>query len=118
MKKLIILILLLTQPAFGNDAVLLNVGDKVPYSGYLLDPEKAKQLYNNDIDLQLSKKTVDNLNLQIVDYQKRVDNFSTQNDKLSERLQKSDSSFFEKVGFFIFGSSVTALLAYGIYRTK
>jgi uncharacterized coiled-coil protein SlyX len=82
----------------------------------LIPPEKLKELYNNDIDLQYYKKSSDNLNLQIVDYQKRVDNLSVQNDKLSERLQKSDSSFLERVGFFILGAGVATVIAYGASR--
>ncbi len=64
----------------------------------------------------MSKKTVDNLNLQIVDYDKRIKNFSEQNDKLSERLQKSDTGWFERLGFFILGAASATLIAFGASR--
>lgn len=73
-------------------------------------------MYNDNIDLQYYKKSTDNLNLQIVDYQKRVDNFQVQNDKLSERLSKSETGFFERVGFFMLGAAAATLIAYGASR--
>lgn len=40
-----------------------------------------------------------------------------QNDKLSERLQRSDTGFFEKMGVFLLGAVLAGGIAVGLGRT-
>lgn len=102
----------------AQDSVLLNQGDPAPFPGFLLPPEKIKELRNDSIDLNYYKKANENLNLQIVDYDKRVNLYIQQNDKLSERLAKSETGFFERVGFFILGAAITGLIGFGVYKSR
>lgn len=88
-----------------------------PFSGYLLPPETVKNLYNSDIDLNFYKKANDNLNLQIVDYEKRLQNFREQNEKLADRLEHSETNFFEKTGFFILGALITGAVSFAVYKS-
>lgn len=118
MKKILILLLLVSYPCLAEDSVMLAPGEKAPYMGYLLDPAKVKELRNNDIDLSLQRKVNDNLNSEIGDYQKRVDSYQKANTELADRLEKSNTNFLERTGFFMLGCVLTGLVSLSIYKTK
>jgi hypothetical protein len=117
MKYLLIISLLFSQITYAQDAVLLEQGKAAPFSGYLLSRDKVVELKNNTIDLEYSRKENNNLKLIQTDYEKRLNLYIEQNDKLSERLHKSDTGFLEKSGYFIFGALITGLLAYGTTKS-
>lgn len=116
--KIIISILLVSQIAVADDAIFLDVNKPAPFAGFLLSKEKVISLRNNDIDLTFLKKENDNLKIEVTDYQARLDNYKTENKDLAERLQKSNTSFFERTGFFILGAILTGSIAYGLYKVK
>lgn len=117
--KFIALLLLCSNIALADNvtvSVFLTKGQASPYDGYLLDQAKVKSLYNDNLDLQFYKKSNDNLNLQIVDYDKRVNNCLSQNDKLAVKLEHSDSNMLEKIGFFFLGAAAASIVAFGAAR--
>lgn len=118
MKKLLILILLISNITLAEDAVQLGKGQLAPYDGFLLPKEKIIELKNQDLDFQYLNKENANLKLIQVDYEKRLNLYIDQNDKLSKRLTESDTGFFEKAGMFVLGSLITGLIGYGVYKTR
>lgn len=119
MKKLIATLLIIaTFPAYGADDVsYLKKGDPAPFTGYLISPEKADSIREMKIDLDTQKQIngllLDNQKI----YEQRVDNLRKQSEDLAKQVETmKDSSMFTKVGFFVLGSVLTGLVAYGTTR--
>lgn len=116
MNKFIILILLFSTLCQAQDAIFLDQNKPAPFAGYLLPQEKILEFRNDEIDLGFYKKTNDNLNLEITDYQTRLKNYQEQNDNLAKQL--NNDNFFSKSGYFVLGCIITGLVAQSIYRTR
>lgn len=119
MKKLLATLLIIaTFPAYGaDDVVYLNKGASAPFTGYLITQEKADSIREMKIDLDTQKQ----VNALLLDNQKiyelRVDNFKKQSDDLSKQVETmKDNTMFTKIGFFVLGSVLTGLVAYGTTR--
>lgn len=118
MKKLLILILLISNITLAEDSVQLGKGQLAPFDGFLLPKEKVIELKNQDLDNQFLKKTNQNLELINQDYEKRLTLYINQNDKLAKRLTESDTNILEKSGYFLLGAVITGVIGYGVYKTK
>lgn len=119
LNKLIVGILLVSIPVLAEDKVkYLGQNDPAPYAGYLFTPEATKQLRVDAIELDGSKRLNQYYSEQINTYETRLKDYQQQNNELSSRLASSDTSFFSKAGYFIFGAVLTGMIAYGVYKTK
>lgn len=99
-----------------QDSIQLEIGASAPFTGFLLPPDKILQFRNDEIDLSFYKKTNDNLNLEITDYENRIKNYQDQNDSLAKQVASGDT--LGKIGWFLGGAIITGLLAQAIYRTR
>lgn len=118
MKKLLTIILLFSQLCLAEDSVQLGKGQLAPFDGFLLPKERIIELKNQDLDFQFVNKENSNLKLINQDYEKRLNLYIEQNDKLAKRVTESDTNVFEKAGFFILGAVITGAIGYGVYKTK
>ena len=120
MKCCLILILLFSQVVNADDlgkVVSLNKGQAAPFTGYLMDDVKAQRIRIMDLELQSEVKQNKILEQQVI----LLNNQNIQNVEYINRLSKQiqddkESTFLSKVGFFLIGSAVTTLIAYGASR--
>ena len=113
----ILLVFSLITPAFADQSTYLDKGAVAPYPGFLLDHEKAGKVRLLSIDLEEAVKTRDYLTKDNEVYVKRLENMTTQNDKLATQLADArDTSLWSKLGLFILGAATTTLIVYGTSR--
>lgn len=117
-KKIFCLISILIIPTnlIAQDTVFLNTGDKAPYSGYLLSPDKAKEQRN--IGLERDSLKLTNLSLQksldyqsnvILDVNKQITELKSDKSNLADQLGKQTSSNnLEKIVYFGLGVLATS----------
>ena len=115
---MIIWMLLVSLVAQAEEAVYVNKDDKVPFSGYLLSPDKANKVRLLQIDLSTQNRVNQLLTDENHIMSDRFDAAKQQSEFLSKQLadQRSDG-FFNKVGFFVLGCVLTGAVAYGVTRT-
>lgn len=117
MKKLIIILLLISNVCYSDQSTYLNKDDKAPYDGFLLDREKASKVRLLDIDYKEALKTQEYLKTDNELYVKRLENMTQENDRLSKQLVEArDPNIWDKIGFFFLGALVTTGIAYGVSR--
>lgn len=127
MYKLITYFLIITySTCFADQPVVsLDKGQAAPFSGFLFDSVKEKQLrLLNETDSYyksltnsltvINKVQSDNLDKM----QERITLRDTQIDNLNKRLNDNDTGLFSKAFYFIAGGLVVGILAQGIYRSK
>lgn len=127
MKKLIAILLILSTPAYADNAIKVKTGDIVQPTfdqGTLLDKEKAEKIkdqlierdgfekenlsYKKSVDLYEANKTI---------YQEENTLLLNRNIKLTKTLNDSrQTNDWVKVGYFLLGVGVTGLAVYGAAR--
>lgn len=120
MKKLVALILLISTPVFGDvNVVHLLHGEQAPFEGYLFTPKMeasfrltSEQLdYQKQINLDLTDlNTMEKSEVAVM--QERITN---QNAEIKELSSKGES-FFGHVGYFMLGSVLTSIIAFGAVK--
>jgi len=114
MKKIFLIISLISNLAFAQNAVFLNKDDKAPFSGDLLTVETTKQLYNDSLEKSSLQKQLDltNQNNNLLSQEKQL--LLDQNDKLIKAgVEDHNLNNWEKVGYFSAGIILTALAVKG-----
>lgn len=125
-KLITYFLILVSTTCFADPVVVsLDKGQVAPFDGYLFTPEKEKELRLLDSNVNYYKSLSDSLNTinkvqgdSLDKMQERITLRDTQIDNLTKRVNDSDTGFFTKAGYFIFGAVVTGLIAQSIYRTK
>lgn len=112
--KLIAVLLIASNVMADDEAVFLKKGTPAGYDGYEITPAQAEKARKNSIDLGSQLK----INSALVDENnvitQRLTNAQQQDTFLSKQLEaEKDNGIFSKVGFFVLGSLVTGLVAYG-----
>lgn len=127
MKKLIAILLILSTPAYADNAIKVKTGDIVQPTfdqGTLLDKEKAEKIkdqlierdgfekenlsYKKSVDLYEANKTI---------YQEENTLLLNRNIELTKTLNNSrQTNDWVKVGYFLLGVGVTGLAVYGAAR--
>lgn len=117
MKHLLILILALSNVCYADQSTLLEKDQKAPYTGYLLDQDKAEKVHAMSLNYQEALDNEKYLTDTNAIYVKRIELVSTENDKLAKQVaEQRDSSIWSKLGFFVLGAAVTTGLAFGLSR--
>lgn len=122
-KSLIVILVLMTNMVWAEDAVYLDKDQKSPFSGYLLPQEKLVELRNNTLERDTLKVQNASLNrsltLQndIIDHKdQQIKLYSDQNDKLASTAARAESmSTLEKFGLVTLGMVITGLAVYGAH---
>jgi hypothetical protein len=110
MKKIIVIISLISNFAYGQNAVHLNQGDKAPFDGNLLTESTTQRLYNDSLDKSSLQKQLDLSNSSNALLQQDKTLLLDQNGKLIKAAQSEKSlSDLEKGLYFLGGILVTAL---------
>lgn len=117
----LILLAFTIQSALADQSVNINKGEKAPYTGVLLDQEKAEKLRDELIEKDALVKTNESLNKSIILYKSNEEILSGQKDmllkqniSLTETLNDTrTTSDLVKVGYFVLGVAVTGLAVYG-----
>jgi len=122
MKKTLLalmIISLLLSYARADEFEFLKKGTPAPFDGYIVTPEKERNLRLTNEQLKISEDTLKLQNEKISIYEKRLQIRDTQIDALSNRVvEQKDESFFTKAGMFILGAVVTTGIVYGVSRVS
>lgn len=126
MKKLIALILLISTPAFADQALPIKSGQPAPYDGVVLDNEKANKVKDQLIERdefeklnQSYQKSIDLYKANEVIYSQENSLLLNSNVNLSKELSNSrGTSDWVKVGYFVLGIAVVSAGVYGASRLK
>ncbi len=115
----ILMLLFIVTPSFaGGKSLSLLQGSPAPFTGYLIDQEKADSIRDITIDRDSGKKINELLSQENVLLSQRLSNSHQENDILAKRLAEARSdSTFNKIGYFILGALVTTGIAYGVAQT-
>jgi hypothetical protein len=114
MVRLILILTLISNLAFAQNAVHMNKGDIAEFEGDLLTLETTKQLYNDSLEKTSLQKQLDLTNSSNTLLQQDKNLLQTQNQKLVEAANsESHMSDLEKAGFFLLGVLVTGLAVKG-----
>lgn len=114
MVRLILILTLISNIAFAQNAQFLNQGDKAPFSGDLLTLDQTKSLYNDSLEKSSLQKQLDltNQNNTLLEQEKTI--LLDQNNKLINAAQSEKTiSTIEKGAWFLVGILVTALAVKG-----
>lgn len=116
MKTLIaIIILSLNATSFAEETVkYIDQGTPAPFSGYLMNDERAKRVRDISIDLESTKKINALLTEEKGILTQRLTESKEHIDYLSKELISTrDMSFLPKAGYFLLGAVLTGLVSYG-----
>jgi hypothetical protein len=124
MKRFIVLLLLLSTPAYADQAITVHTGDVVTKQfdqGTLLDAPKATKIEDQLIDGDTAKKENASFQKSIELYKANESLYQDENTlllnrniELSKALNDSRStSDWLKVGYFILGAAVVSAGVYG-----
>ena len=109
MIKFILILILISNLAFAQNAVHLNSGDKAPFSGNLLTDSTTKQLYDDSLYKTSLQKQLDLSNSSNTLLQQDKTLLLDQNSKLISAAQSSKTtSDLEKIGCFLLGIATAA----------
>lgn len=124
MKKIIIALLFITQPALADTAININKGEPAPYSGVLMDKEKAEKVRDELIEKDALVKINESLNKSVILHRSNEDILTNQNKMLLNQnieLTKTlndtrETSTITKIGYFLGGVIITGAAVYGASR--
>lgn len=127
MTKFIAILLILSTPAYADNAITVKTGYVVPpeyNGGTLLDSEKAEKIRDQLIERdgfekenESYKKSIEYYKSNELIYTKQNDILLSRNIQLTETLNDSrEMSGWTKVGFFVLGVAVTSAAVYGASR--
>lgn len=114
MVRLILILTLISNLTFAQDAIFISKDEKAPYSGDLLPEATVKTLYNDSLEKTSLQTQLDltNKNVNLLTQEKVV--LQTQNQKLVEAANSEQHmSDWAKVGYFALGVLVTGLAVKG-----
>lgn len=126
-KKLLVISLIFVQiPVYANQAIDLEKDQKAPYSGTLLDKEKANNVKNELLEKDSLAKQNESLNKELNLFKVNQDYMNEKNDlllkqnidltkNLNDTRQMSD---WTKVGYFLLGVVVVGAGVYGASRLR
>lgn len=112
--RISLILILISNLAFAQNAVHLLPGDKVPFEGDLLTLDTTKQLYNDSLEKTSLQKQLDltNSNVNLLQQDKTI--LLDQNDKLIKAAQNEQTiSTIEKGAWFLAGILLTGLAIKG-----
>jgi hypothetical protein len=114
MIKFILILTLISNLAFAQNAVHLNKNDPAPFEGDLLTLDTTKQLYNDSLEKTSLQKQLDLTNSNNALLQQDKTLLLDQNSKLIKAANSEATlNDLEKIGCFILGVAVTALAVKG-----
>lgn len=114
MIKFILILTLISNLAFAQNAVHLNKNDPAPFEGDLLTLDTTKQLYNDSLEKTSLQKQLDLTNSNNTLLQQDKTLLLNQNSQLISAAQSEKTmSDLEKAGFFLLGVIVTGLAVKG-----
>ena len=127
MKKLLVLLLVLSTPAYADSAIKVHTGDVVAPAydqGTLLDVEKAVKIRDQLVDGDSCKKENESFQKSIDLYKSNETLYQGENTlllnrniELSKTLNDSrETSDWVKVGFFALGVVITGTAVWGASR--
>lgn len=127
MKNLFIAALIsltIINPVYADEATPIKKGDPSPYTGTVLDTEKANKIKDQLIERdsfekenQSYKKSIDLYKSSETILYGQKDMLLNQNIELTKTLNDTRStSDWLKVGYFVLGVAVTGLAVYGASR--
>ena len=124
MKKFIAILLILSQPAFADQALPIKLGNPAPFDGTILDKEKAEKVKDQLIDADACKlendsfqKSVDLYKNNQVIYNQENSLLLGRNVELSKALSEAkETSDWTKIGYFALGIIVVSAGVYGASR--
>jgi hypothetical protein len=110
MFKFILILILISDLAFAQNAVHLNLGDKAPFDGNLLTESTTQQLYNDSLEKTSLQKQLDLTNSTVNLLQQDKTLLLDQNSKLISAAQSQKvTSDVEKGLWFLGGIVLTGL---------
>jgi hypothetical protein len=93
---------------------VLNKGDTAAFTGVLIPPLRANQIRLDEINLGYTTNISALKDEELSVMNTRLTNAQTENTTLSKELSSErSSSFLGNVGYFVLGSVLTGLVAYG-----
>lgn len=108
--KAVLIILLLSNFAFADDAYFINKNDAAKFSGYLIPEDKTKDLYNAVLERDSYKEQLDLTNKNIDLYKQENGILLNQNSNLIKSATEDHIlNDWQKAGFFVLGIIVTGL---------
>lgn len=115
MKYLLILVLL-TQQAFGYEVKFLQKDQPAPYDGYLFEPKAEKELRLLDSEFVYQKKLTVSLEQINKSYEEQVQIMQSRITNQSKQIQdlQDNNGMLSKYGFFVLGVVSATLMAYAI----
>lgn len=119
MIKIILILTLISNLAFAQNAVHLNKNDPAPFEGDLLTLETTKQLYNDSLEKTSLQKQLDltNSNNQLLNQEKQI--LLDQNKSLIENSVKDHNlNNWERAAYFFGGILVTGLAIKGAQQLR
>jgi hypothetical protein len=119
MVRLILILGLISNLAFAQNAVHMNKGDTAEFEGDLLTLETTKQLYNDSLEKTSLQKQLDLTNQNVTLLQQDKTLLLDQNSKLIKAAQEEKTiSTIEKGAWFLAGIIVTGLAIKGAASLK
>ncbi len=112
MIKLVIILSLISNICFAQNAVYLEKGQPAPFTGDLLTIETTKQLYNDSLEKSSLQKQLD-----LTTQNNNI--LMEQNTKLIKAgVEDHNLNNYEKAGYFLAGILVTGLAIKGVQALK
>jgi len=123
MIKYILILILISNICFADDSVFLNKGQPATFDGFLLPPDKVKELQNNTLERDTYKQINDSLNRSIDLYKsntsikdQEIQVLMNQNDNLAKSLNDSrTTSDWTKALYFLGGIVISVVAIKGAH---
>jgi hypothetical protein len=124
MKYLLIALLIIPQPVFADAVTNIEKGQPAPYSGVLMDKQKAEKVRDELIEKDALVKINESLNKSIILHRNNEDIITNQNKMLlnqnievTKALNETrETSTITKIGYFLGGVIITGAAVYGASR--
>lgn len=126
MYKIIALLLLISNPAFADQAQSIKLGQPAPYDGTIMDKEKSEKIRDQLIERDAFEKQNQSYEKSINLYKTNETLYRGENDMLLHQnidLTKTlndqrTTSDWVKVGYFVLGIVITAAAVKGAASLK
>ncbi len=117
-----LILICLSNQAFGDAAVFIQKDTPAPYSGYLFTEAAGKDLKLKLVDLEYFKALSTSLQSQVdlyskieVKYQEKITIVEEQNDKLAKSVySERNMNNWERAGYFVLGVAATVFAAFAV----
>lgn len=117
MKAILLVLILLTQSAFGCTKPVTHLleGDKAPCEGYLFSPEQEKEVRGKVEIMEQQTHVIQDQDALIVNLKQQIDNETKQTQNLNSQL---NASSWDKYIYFGLGVLATSAAIYGASHLK